>query len=67
MNPKIINVQEGRAIAPGGTVQTVLNVQYTVGSYGPFTLVTNWADLNSGKALQQMKAAAATLGQLPVT
>ncbi len=67
MNPKIIAVKESRALAANGTVQTVLNVQYTVGAFGPFTLVTNWADLNSGAALIQMRSAAATLGALPVT
>lgn len=67
MNPKIIGVKEARALDPSGAVRQVLNVQYTVGSFGPFTLVTNWADLNSGAALIAMKQAAATLGTLPVT
>jgi hypothetical protein len=67
MNPKIISVKESRALSPGGAVQTVLNVQWTAGTFGPFTLVTNWTDLNNGTALQAIQLAAAKLQSLPTT
>lgn len=67
MNPKVIAVKEGRAIDAAGRVATVLNVSYTVGSFGPFTLVTSAGDLANGNAMRQMQQFAASLGQLPVT
>lgn len=65
MTPKIIAVKEQRALDPGGAVRMVLAVSYVVGNNGPFTLLTTWADLQSGAALQQMQQAAATLSALP--
>lgn len=67
MNPKIISVKESRALSPSGAVQSVLNVQWTAGSFGPFTLITNWADLNNGTAMQTITMAAAKLQSLPTT
>jgi hypothetical protein len=65
MSPKIISVKEQRALDPGGAVRAVLNVTYTIGTYGPFTLLTTWTDLQSGAAMQTMQQAAATLNMLP--
>lgn len=65
MNPKVIAVTEGRAVAAGGRTSKIVIVQYTVGPFGPFTLDTTEADLSSGVALQKMQDFARTLGNLP--
>lgn len=67
MNPVIIGIKEGRALAPNGQVTAVLNVTYTVGAFGPFTLVTSQSELQSGAAMQKMKEFAATLSTLPIS
>jgi hypothetical protein len=67
MNPKIVSVKESRALAANGAVQTVLNMQWTAGTFGPFTLITTWADLNNGAAMQTIQLAAAKLQALPTT
>jgi hypothetical protein len=65
MNPKVISVKEGRALAANGQPQKVIILTYTVGTLGPFTLTTNEADISSGKAQQAMVAFARTIGNLP--
>lgn len=65
MVPKVISIKQQRALDPGGAVRMVIAVDYTVGTFGPFTLLTTWADLQSGAAQLQMQQAAATLNALP--
>lgn len=65
MIPRVIAVREGRAFAPNGTVATVLNVTYTVGPLGPFTLTTSPEEMKDGTALRKMTEFANTLGTLP--
>jgi len=65
MNPQVIAVQEARKIDALGRPTKAIVVTYKVGPYGPFTLETNQIDLQSGAAMQQMQAFAATLGNLP--
>jgi hypothetical protein len=67
MQPRVTNVKEQNAIAPNGQVTKVILLTYYVGTYGPFTLQTNQADLNSGAATQAMQAFANTLATLPTT
>lgn len=65
MVPKIIGISEGRAIDPAGRVSKVIVVQYTVGTFGPFTLETSEVELSNGVALGKMQALANSLGNLP--
>lgn len=67
MDPTIIGVKEAVRLSPAGQPVTVLIVTYTVGAFGPFTLQTNAADLQSGEALRQMRQFAASLASLPLT
>lgn len=66
MGVKILGVTESRGIDSAGRVTKGLVVTYKVDTLGPFTLNTTQADLQSGKALQEMQAFAATLGTLPM-
>jgi len=66
MNPQVIGVQEARAIDAVGRPTKSIVVTYKVGPYGPFTLNTTQIDLQSGAAMQQMQAFAATLANLPI-
>jgi hypothetical protein len=65
LTPTTVNVREQNALGPNGRVQKAIVITYKVGDHGPFTLVTNQADIASGKAQQQMNAFAATLATLP--
>ena len=67
MNPKVIDVKESRAIDAAGRISTVIVMTYTVGTYGPFSLVTNATDISNGQAMVKMQAFANTLGQLPTS
>lgn len=65
MQPQVISVTERNILAGNNTVQKALVITYRVGVHGPFTLVTNEQDINSGAALQTMQAFANTLAMLP--
>lgn len=67
MTPKVIAIKEGRAYDAAGRILTVVNVTYTVGDFGPFTLVTNSTEINNGQATLKMQAFANSLNQLPVS
>ena len=66
MQPRVTAVREQNSLSASGQVVKVIVLTYYVGTYGPFTLVTNQADLASGAAVQKMQAFANTLGTLPV-
>jgi hypothetical protein len=66
MQPRVVNVREQNSLGANGRVTKVVVLTYYVGTYGPFTLVTNQTDLASGAATQQMQAFANTLATLPV-
>lgn len=66
MQPRVTNVREQNALGTNGKITKVNVLTYYVGTYGPFTLVTNQQDLSSGVATQQMQAFANTLAALPM-
>lgn len=65
MQPKITNVSERNTLGRNNVITKALVITYMVGDFGPFTLVTNQQDLNSGAALLAMQQFAATLANLP--
>lgn len=54
-------------LGPANTPVPVLSVQWTYGTYGPFTLITNWEDLNQGKVQTELQRLSNLLGALPTT
>lgn len=66
MPVKVVNVSERSQLGANGTITQVLVLKYMVGSTGPFTLITNAAELANGTALTKMNAFAATVGSLPI-
>lgn len=67
MQPKIIEVKQSTMLGPGNAPVPVLNVLWTYGTFGPFTLVTNWEELNQGKVQMELQRLANLLGALPTT
>lgn len=67
MNPRVTNVTEKTVLGPNATVTKAIQLTYYVGDYGPFTLVTNQADINSGAARQAMQNFANSLTTLPTS
>lgn len=65
MNPRVTNVSERNVLGPNNTVQKAVVLTYYVGQHGPFTLVTNQQDINSGAAAAAMQAFAGSLASLP--
>ena len=65
MNVKVVGVREQNTIGANGQIQKAVVLTYTVGTQGPFSLVTNQQDLQSGAAAQAMQNFANTLGLLP--
>ncbi len=67
MNPRVTNVGEQNVLGADGKVAKAIKITYYVGDHGPFTLLTNQQDLNSGAALQAMRNFANTLATLPTS
>lgn len=65
MQPRVTNVREQNTLGNNGQITRIVVVTYMVGTFGPFTLYTNQADLQTGKAQQEMQTFANTLGTLP--
>jgi hypothetical protein len=65
MNPKVVNVREQNTIGQNGQIIKAVVLTYMVGTQGPFTLITNQADLQSGAAATAMQNFANTLALLP--
>lgn len=65
MTPKVVSVREQNSIGQNGQVQKVVVLTYMVGTHGPFTLITNQTDLQSGAAAQAMQNFANTINLLP--
>lgn len=66
MNPVVQKISQQNSLSAGGQIVPSIVISYTVGSHGPFTLVTTQADISSGKAKQQMQAFATSLATLPM-
>lgn len=67
MNPVIIAVKQGTMLGPGSVPVAILNITWTFGTFGPFTLQSNWEELNSGVARQRIQAQASALSLLPTS
>ena len=67
MNPRVTNVAEQNVLGPDNRVTKAIKITYYVGEHGPFTLLTNQQDLNSGAARQAMQNFANTLATLPTS
>ncbi len=65
MTVKVTNVREQNTLGQNGQIQKVVVLSYMVDTQGPFTLITNQTDLQSGAAQQAMQNFANTLGLLP--
>lgn len=65
MTVKVTNVREQNTLNRANQIVQSIILTYFVDQQGPFTLVTNQADLNSGAANTQMQNFANTLGLLP--
>lgn len=65
MTPKVVNVREQNSLGANGQVVRVVVLTYMVGTQGPFTLITNQNDLQSGAAATAMQNFANTLALLP--
>lgn len=64
--PLVIKVTESNSIDNRGTVSKVVNIQYTIGSSGPFTLSVTPAEIANGEATRRMNEFAAQLNSLPL-
>ena len=65
MNVQVVNVREQNTLTSAGQVVRSVVLSYKVGTQGPFTLVTNQTDINSGAAAAAMQAFANSLALLP--
>jgi len=65
-DPQVIKVTESNSIDQRGNVSKVVNIQYIVGTAGPFTLAVSPADIASGEATRRMREFAAHLSNLPL-
>lgn len=65
MQPTITGISERNTLGKNLIVTKQVVLTYTVGPYGPFTLITNQVDLNNGTATRQMQEFANTLSVLP--
>lgn len=66
MEPRVTNVTERNVLGQNQQVMKAIVLTYYVGPHGPFTLITNQADLNSGAARLAMQQFAHTLNTLPL-
>lgn len=66
MNPEILGVKESVRLGANSVPVQVLQVTWKAGSYGPFTFVSSFADLNSGKLMDDLRMQARGLANLPV-
>lgn len=62
--PVIVSATEQNTIGPNRQIVKAVVLRYTVGDYGPFTLVTTQADIQSGVAMQSMQTFANSLALL---
>jgi hypothetical protein len=65
MDVKVTGVREQNVLSSNNTIVKSIVLTYYVGAQGPFTLVTNLQDLNTGAAQTQMQNFANTLNLLP--
>jgi septal ring factor EnvC (AmiA/AmiB activator) len=65
MDPKVTRITEAQQIAANGQVSKVLQIQFMVGTHGPFTITAAPEDLHNGKAIQQMQQLANGINALP--
>jgi hypothetical protein len=65
MGVKVVSVKEQNTIGANGQITKAVVLTYMVGTQGPFTLVTNQTDLQSGAAALAMTNFANTLALLP--
>jgi hypothetical protein len=65
MIPTVTNVTERNSIDNRNQIRKVIVLTYYVGTLGPFTLVTNQLDIQSGAAQLAMQNFANTLAGLP--
>jgi hypothetical protein len=65
LQPLVTNVAEKNTLGANRQLQKSIVLTYMVGSFGPFTLVTTQADLQSGVAAASMQQFANTLNALP--
>lgn len=66
MNPVVTKVTQQNTLGPGGQIMPSIVITYTVGTHGPFTLVTNQNEIAQGIAKQKMQTFAAQLATLPM-
>lgn len=65
MKPIVTNVTEQNILGANGQISKGIVLTYKVGMFGPFTLITNQTDVQSGAAMTQMQQFATSLAQLP--
>lgn len=65
MSPQVIKVGETDAIDARGNVQKVVQLTYTVGANGPFTVRGTAEELQNGLLLRKMQDMANSISQLP--
>jgi hypothetical protein len=65
VTPQITNVKSTQVLGADKRITSGLAITWSLGPHGPFTLITNQADVASGKALQTINAQAAAILALP--